>query len=236
LKRSTVYSLGIITAGVVLVGVIVYIFAGGATRNPLGNNNGGLSANQSRISFETLTSDGSPAQGDPSAPITLVEFGDFQCEFCARFAKETEPQIYQNYIKTGKVNMVFKHLVHYGSDSDLAASASQCANDQDKFWDYYHILYTDQDSFMLSHDTSSALKNLASKIDGLDLQKFDSCVDGGAYKDIAKKDTKLADALGFRDTPTFLIVKSDGSSPQTLVGAYPFATFKGLLDKEIGDV
>ena len=131
---------------------------------------------------------------------------------------------------------IFKHLVHYGSDSDLAASASQCANDQDKFWDYYHILYTDQDSFMLSHDTSSAVKNLASKIDGLGLQKFDSCMDGGAYKDIAKKDTKLADALGFRDTPTFLIVKSDASSPQTLVGAYPFATFKGLLDKEIGDV
>ena len=58
---------------VVLVGVIVYIFAGGARRNPLGNNNGGLSANQSRISFETLTSDGSPAQGDPSASITLVD-------------------------------------------------------------------------------------------------------------------------------------------------------------------
>jgi protein-disulfide isomerase len=222
----------------VLAVVTAYFIVGGAKQSSLGNDDSNETNNNNttnpRISFETLTSDGSPVQGDPSARITLVEFGDFQCEFCARFAKETEPQIYQNYVQTGKVNMVFKHLVHYGSDSDLAASASQCANDQGKFWDYYHILYTDQDSFMLSKDTASALKNLASKINGLNLQKFDSCLDGGVYKDIAKKDTKLADSLGFRDTPTFLIVKSDGSSPQTLVGAYPFTTFKGLLDKEIG--
>lgn len=237
MKRLHVYSVGVISAVVISVGIIVYVFAGGATHSSLGNNNDdGSSANHSRISFETLTSDGSPVQGDPSARITLVEFGDFQCEFCARFAKETEPQIYQNYVQTGKINMVFKHLVHYGSDSDLAASASQCANDQGKFWDYYHILYTDQDSFMLSKDTASALKSLASKISALDSQKFDSCLDGGVYNDIAKKDAKLADSLGFRDTPTFLIVNSDGSSPQTLVGAYPFATFKGLLDKEIGGV
>ena len=245
MKRSHVFSLGVITAAIVIAGVIAYVFAGETTRGLLVNNgyssktrndDGGISANQWRISFVTLTSDGSSVQGDPAAPITLVEFGDFQCEYCARFAKETEPQIYQNYIQTGKVNMIFKHLVHYGSDSDLAASASQCANDQGQFWDFYHILYADQNSFMLSQNTTLALKNLAHNIDGLNNQKFDSCLDGGTYKDIAKKDTQLAVSLGLQNTPSFVIVKSDGSSPQTLVGAYPFATFKGLLDKEIGGV
>ena len=227
MQKSHAYSIVAIAAIAVIGAVIAaYVYGGGIARSPNSTPEQGQ-----QLSFRSLISDGSPVQGDLAAPITLVEFGDFQCEFCARFAKETEPQIYQTYIQTSKVNMVFKHLVHYGSDSDLAASASQCANDQGKFWDYYHILYTDQDSFMLSQDSQSALKNLASKINGLDLKKFDSCFDGGAYEDIAKKDTKLADSLGFRDTPTFLIVKSDGSSPQSLVGAYPFSTFKAVLDK-----
>ena len=230
MNKSLAYSIGAIAALAVIGGVIAVYLSGQALTAPNSSEQG------PPLSFKSLTSDSSPAQGSASAPVTIVEFGDFQCEFCARFAKETEPQIYQNYISTGKVNMVFKHLVHYGSDSDLAASASQCANDQMKFWDYYHILYTDQDSFMLSKDTKSALKALASRIDGLDADKFASCLDGGIYKDIARKDTKLADSLGFLDTPTFLIVKSDGSSPQTLVGAYPFGTFKAILDKELEGV
>ena len=87
---------------------------------------------------------------------------------------------------------------------------------------------------MLSQDSEKALKNLASKIEGFDMQKFDSCLAGDTYKNVAQKDTALASSLGFRDTPTFLIMKNDGSNPQTLVGAYPFATFKAILDKEIG--
>jgi protein-disulfide isomerase len=233
-KRSLAYSITAVGGVVVIVAIFsIYALAGRSKQEPSGN---GVSASQSKVSFQSLTSDGSPFQGNPSARVTLVEFGDFQCEFCARFAKDTEPQIYQNYITTGKINMVFKHLVHYGSNSDLAAAGSQCANDQGKFWDYYHVLYGGQDSFMLSQDSETALKNLASKIEGLDIQQFGSCLAGGAYKNVAQKDTALASSLGFRDTPSFLIMKNDGSNPQTLLGAYPFGTFKGILDKEIGGV
>jgi protein-disulfide isomerase len=236
----------LLTSGIAIAAVILAV-AVAAQPKMAGNEKNGKKSNLqitnsnetgqtgSKLSFQNLTSDGSPVQGSPSAPITLVEFGDFQCEFCARFAKETEPQIYQNYVQPGKVNMVFKHLVHYGSMSDLAASASQCANDQGKFWDYHRILYPNQDSFMLSGDTTTALKNLASKIYGLDMHKFNSCLDGGTYKDIAKKDAQLASSLGFDNTPSFLIVKSNGSDPQKLVGAYPFGTFKALLDKAISE-
>jgi len=223
----------VIAAVVVIGGTLSFYAFSGESQGGMSKNDSG-SSSQSKLSFQSLISDGSPFQGDRSAPVTLVEFGDFQCEFCARFAKDTEPQVYQQYVQTGKINMVFKHLVHYGSDSNLAAMGSQCANDQGKFWDYYHILYANQDSFMLSQNSGEALKNLASKIDGLNIQRFDSCFDGGAYKGVAQKDGSLANSLGFQNTPTFLIIKSDGSDPQTLVGAYPFATFKGLLDKKIG--
>jgi protein-disulfide isomerase len=87
---------------------------------------------------------GSPVQGNLSAPVTIIEFGDFQCGFCDRFAKETEPKINETYIHVGKVNMIFKNFVTHGPDSNTAAIAAQCANDQGKFWNFYDILYKNQ--------------------------------------------------------------------------------------------
>ena len=89
------------------------------------------------LSPQSLIQFGSPLQGNPAAPITIVEFGDFQCKFCDRFAKETEPKINATYIQTGKANMIFKNFVTHGPDSNTAAMATQCANDQGKFWNFY---------------------------------------------------------------------------------------------------
>jgi protein-disulfide isomerase len=88
------------------------------------------------LSPQSLIRSGSPLQGNPAAPITIVEFGDFQCEFCDRFAKVTEPKINATYIQTGKANMIFKNFVTHGPDSITAAMAAQCANDQGKFWNF----------------------------------------------------------------------------------------------------
>jgi protein-disulfide isomerase len=97
----------------------------------------GNSSNNNKLSFHSLVEQGSPFLGKLSAPITIVEFGDFQCDRCLRFAKYTEPQLNQTYIQTGKVNLVFKYFPIYGPDSTPAAMAAQCANDQGKFWNYY---------------------------------------------------------------------------------------------------
>ena len=86
--------------------------------------------NNNKLSFQSLVQQGSPFLGKLSAPITIVEFGDFQCDRCARFAKFTEPQLNQTYIQTGKVNLVFKYFPIYGPDSTPAAMAAQCVNDQ----------------------------------------------------------------------------------------------------------
>src|SRR5262249_820190 len=72
------------------------------------------------LSFSRLKQEGSPVSGIPSAPITVIQFGDFQCRFCGRFARETEPQVNQTYIETGKINLVFKHFVTHGPDSMTA--------------------------------------------------------------------------------------------------------------------
>lgn len=190
----------------------------------------------SQLSVDALTSDGSATlKGNLSAKITLIEFGDFQCPFCARFTRQTEPQIDQEYIQTGKVNMVFKHFVRIGPNSLDAAIASQCADEQGKFWQYHDLLYQNQGQENSGWASKDNLKNFASQI-GMDGSQFGSCLDSGKYRDSIKKDTDFAASLGLRGTPSFIIVKSDGSDPEKIEGAYPFAAFKQVLDKKLAEV
>ena len=198
------------------------------------NNDNEKDQNNNELSLSSLIKQGSPHLGDFSAPITIIDFSDFQCYLCARYVKETEPIIYENYIQTGKVNLVFKHLPNRGSDSMGAAIAAQCTNDQGKFWEYHKILYTNQkpiDSGWVSKDN---LKKLASKITGLNMSNFNSCLDSEKYKSLVEKDITFgSSSLGFQDTPSFIIVNNDGSKPEILRGAHPFPSFKALIDKKI---
>lgn len=189
--------------------------------------------NNNKLSLSNLIKQGSPHLGDLSAPITIIDFSDFQCYLCARYVKETEPIIYDTYIQTGKVNLVFKHLPNRGSDSMGAAIAAQCTNDQGKFWEYHRILYTNQkpiDSGWVSKDN---LKKFASKITGLNMSNFNSCLDSEKYKSLVEKDLAFGSSFGFQDTPSFIIVNNDGLKPEILTGAHPFASFKALIDKKI---
>lgn len=189
--------------------------------------------NNNKLSLHSLVQQGSPLLGNPSAPFTIVEFGDFQCDRCARFAKATEPQINQTYVQTGKVNLVYKYFPNYGPDSTTAAVAAQCINDQGKFWNYYDILYKNQGMANFGWASKDNLKKFASQIHGLDMQKFNSCFDGQKYSSFVQSDLALATSLGFQGSPTFIVEKSDGSNSQTLPGAYPFPSFKAVIDKEI---
>src|SRR5207247_6337794 len=101
-------------------------------------------SNSTKLSLSALRQQGVPLLGNPSAHVTLIEFGDFQCPFCDRFAKDTEPQINQTYIQTGKVNILFVHFTIYGPDSITVAMAAQCLSDQGKFRNFYEILNKNQ--------------------------------------------------------------------------------------------
>jgi protein-disulfide isomerase len=186
------------------------------------------------ISLSTLIHQGSPYLGNPSAPITIIDFSDFQCYLCARYVKATELLINQTYIQTGKVMLIFKHLPNRGFDSMGAALAAQCTYDQGKFWQFHKTLYDNQkpiDSGWVSKDN---LKKFASQIAGLNMQQFEACFDSKKYKDFIESDLTLASSFGFHDTPSFIIVNSkDGSNPEILKGAYPFASFKAIIDKKL---
>lgn len=129
------------------------------------------------LSLFNLIKQGQPHQGTTSAPVTIIDFSDFQCYLCNRFVKATEPQINSTYVQAGKVSLVFEHLPNRGFDSAPAALAAQCTNDQGKFWQYHNLLYKNQGPIDSGWASKDNLKKFASQIPGLDMRKFNSCFD-----------------------------------------------------------
>ncbi|HEX7207240.1 MAG TPA: DsbA family protein [Nitrososphaeraceae archaeon] len=189
------------------------------------------------LSLSNLINQGSPYLGNISAPITIIDFSDFQCGLCARYVKATEPPLNQTYVQTDKVALVFKHLPNRGFDSMDAALAAQCTNDQGKFWNYHELLYHNQkpiDSGWVSKDN---LMEFASQVPSLNMQQFEDCLDSEKYKNFIKNDLALASSFSFQDSPSFIIVNSkDGSNPGVLKGAHPFPSFKAIIDKKLTEV
>ena len=178
------------------------------------------------------TTMGSSILGNPSAQVTIVEFGDYQCHQCYNWFHNTKPTVFQNYVDTGKVNFVFMDLAFLGMDSPKAAQASYCAKDQGKYWEYHDQLYTAQESQIDNGwANSQRLKAFAFSLD-LDMELFDSCLDSGKYAKRVQYNIAEAKKLGASGTPTFFIIGPDGQQ-QKLVGAQPYSVFKQVLDSMI---
>jgi protein-disulfide isomerase len=220
------YVLGMIISALGVVGVISHYYIDASAQE----------SNQNQtmmLALRTLVQNGSPFIGNLSAPITVIDFSDFQCYLCNRYVKNTEPQINETYIQTGKAALVFKHLPNRGFDSMGAALAAQCTNDQGKFWQYHQLLYSNQKPIDSGWVSKENLKKFASQIAGLDSQQFDSCFDSEKYKSFVQKDIDLALSFGFKETPSFVVENSDGSNPELLSGALPFQSFKAVIDKKL---
>jgi protein-disulfide isomerase len=194
------------------------------------------SAATSKYSLSELIQQGSPYLGDLSAPITIIDFSDFQCHLCARYVKNTELLINETYIQTGQVALVFKHLPNRGFDSLGAHLAAQCTNDQGKFWQFHNLLYENQQGIDSGWVNEENLRKFAAQIPGLNIEQFNSCFDTQKYKEFIDKDVELAHSKGFFDTPNFIIVHSiDGSDPEVIRGAQPFPAFQSVIDKKLNE-
>lgn len=182
----------------------------------------------SSLSFGELTGnvillDTDYIKGDPDAPVTIIEFGDYQCPFCKRFFDTTEPLIEKQYIETGKVKMIFRHFP-VAQIHPLAVDASEaalCAGEQDKFWDYHEILYSSVPNLRISD-----LKQYAVNL-GLNTDQFNSCLDSNKYADRVQRYLLDAQASGVRGTPAFLI------NGQFISGAQPFNVFQQIIEEEL---
>ncbi len=210
--------------GVVVVAIVIGIAASYSSPSETVNLDMG------RTHGTISTAMGSPILGDPSAPITIVEFGDYQCEQCYAWFHETKPAIVRDYIDTGKANLVFVDLAFLGKDSIPASMATYCAEDQGMYWEYHDLLYNSQEHVDNGWANSERLKAFAFSLD-LDLELFESCLDSGKYSKRVQYNIQQAKDNGVRGTPGFFIVGPDGQ--QKIGGAQPFSVFKQILDSMI---
>ena len=214
-----------VVIGVIVIGIIIGIVSSLSTSNEI------VDLDVSRTHGTISTGMGSPILGDPSAPITIVEFGDYQCHQCYNWFHNTKPTIFQNYIETGKANLVFVDLAFLGRDSQKASQASYCAEDQGMYWEYHDTLYNFQEPQIDGGwANSERLKAFASNLE-LDMDLFESCLDSGKYAKRVQYNIQQARDHGVRGTPGFFIVGPDGQ--QQRGSAQPYSVFKQILDTMI---
>ena len=184
--------------------------------------------NSSKLSLDTRQ--GSPVLGDPSAPVTIVEFGDYQCPFCKRWNENTKPAIEQNLIQPGKASLVYVDFPIIGPDSVTIHAGSYCAADQGLYWRYHDFAYTNQGHENDGWASAENLKSLVSKLNGIDSDLFNECLDSKKYEKRVNDNRKIASDAGATSTPSFIIISPDGSG-ETIIGAQPYGAFKAVVDQ-----
>lgn len=182
----------------------------------------------------TVSMDDDPVLGNADAPVTVVEFSDYECPFCKRHFEQTYSQLKTNYIDTGKVKLVFRDLPLSFHDplATKEAIAANCAREQGNDETYFkmHDALFETTTSNGSGMTMDQLYGLATKV-GINADNFKSCIDADKYKDEVSKDLADAGAAGATGTPSFVIGKSgDEVSGKLIVGAQPYAAFQAEID------
>jgi len=181
--------------------------------------------------FSSFTDNSSPILGDGNAPLTLIEFGDYQCTFCNKFFHETVDSILTNYVETGKVKILFKDFIVVGQDSIHAANAAHCANDQQMFWQYHSILYNNWAGEGTGWVSSEQLNKFANTL-GLDMDKFSKCVSELKWEKLVNASHDDAIALGVTATPTFFVIDQN-KNVMKITGAQQYDVFKEVFDSAL---
>lgn len=185
-----------------------------------------------------VTLDDDPVLGDKNAPITLVEFSDYECPFCKRHFDQTYSDLKKDYIDTGKVKLVFRDLPLSFHDpmATTEAIAANCAREQGGDTAYFN--FHDEIFKRTTSNGNGLNKDKIYQIaadNGLNEANFKTCLDSEKYKDEVAKDLADASKYGASGTPTFFIGKSSGDSIEgtKLVGAQPYSAFKTIIDQQL---
>jgi protein-disulfide isomerase len=168
------------------------------------------------------------SRGSATAPVTIIEFADYQCPFCKRFAETTEGKIEEQYVASGQVRLEFRNMAMIGPESARAAEAAECANDQGKFWEYHDLLYEEQRGENSGGFSDERLTRLAEDV-GLDQGEFSACLDSGRHQQLVIDETEAGRGAGVESTPSFFI------NGELLTGARPFEDFQKVIDRKLAE-
>jgi protein-disulfide isomerase len=167
--------------------------------------------------------------GSPTAPVELIEFGDFECPACGQFAEFTEGDIRSEYVNTGKIRFRFIDLpLNIHQNTLNASNAAACGDEQGKFWEMHDLLFSTQYQWnsQTTNDPDKHFRELARRITGLDAAKFDECLSSRRMMPKVQSHLKIATDRGVGSTPTFLLGNREFRS-------MPITEFRKVLDAAI---
>jgi protein-disulfide isomerase len=188
---------------VIGVGVVAYNATAGTSRRPASGpvEVAGLDDPETLVEMARGVT-----KGNPDAPVTIVEFGDYQCPGCGQFARDFKPDVQLTLVETGRAKFVFHDypLVAVHPSAFLAARAARCAEDQGLFWEYHDELFRQQARWSTQVDPADSFEDYAAAV-GLDAGEFDACLASDRHADLVTANLRLAEALGILSTPTILV-------------------------------
>lgn len=229
-------SLSIIAAAILICGTIIYT-SNGSPSTVANNNNNNVPSGQQPTGSVKVSMDDDAVLGDKNAPVTLIEFSDYECPFCKRHFTEVYPQIKKDYIDTGKVKFVFRDFIAVTAHNPLAtteALAAQCVKElggDNAYFAFHDAVFTKTTSNGRGLAVSE-LPNIAKNI-GVDVNKFQSCLDSKKWQSEINKDQADGTAAGVSGTPSFFVGKSTSSGTidgTIIVGAQPYSAFQAAID------
>ncbi len=228
IKRSTINYIAVIIIALAVGFMLGMVTAAVPQQPPSTPNQDGTNDDQQPIAVAV---DDDPVIGNENAPITIIEFSDFECPFCGRFFDQTLPQLETDYIDTGKAKLVYRDFplssIHFSAQK--AAEAAECADEQGKWLDYHNQLFSTQATWANRGEAAAVpmFKQFAADL-GLNAEQFNTCLDSGTVQQEVQKDFQDGLSAGVSGTPTFFIGNDQDGYTQ-IVGAQPYSVFQSLL-------
>lgn len=182
---------------------------------------------QGKITPQMLMQNGSPLIGSQNAPLTVVEWGDYQCTYCHLFHESSKDLLLREYVDSGKIKFVFRDFLLNGPDSILAAEASYSAGDQNKYWEYHDELYKNWGGERTGWVTRQSLDRFAKTV-GIDPLSFNKCLDDNKCRQKVLQNEKFANQIGISATPSFLIF--DNQKIIKIEGNQPLSVFRQAIN------
>lgn len=164
-------------------------------------------------------------KGEEGAPITIVEFSEYQCPFCGKYVEETYFQIWEEY--GDQIRYIFRdYPLSFHQHAQTLAEVARCAGDQDQYWEMHDLIFENQEEWSSKQNIDADISGFVTQL-GLDGDEFDSCLSSGKYTQAVKDNLQIGIEVGVQGTPTFFI------NGQQLVGAQPFSAFQSIIDAEL---
>ena len=202
------------------------------------NSNGNVASVEAAAPIPAGVQQNGTILGDPNAPILIVEYGDYQCPFCKKFADDDMPKLIEDYIATGRARLEFRQLPIIGSNSDgsfdqtgesfMAAEAALCANDQAAFWPMHELLYKNSEGEFRGSFTIERLKQIATLVPDLDQAAFATCLESGTDTQDVLNSAADAKTNGVESTPSFIV---DGQ----MVRGADYDRLKSVVDAKLAE-